>query len=203
MYLSFHNPKVVTFLPLHQFFFTIMETDFDKFVSSIEHFDYHYDSDDDADGPPPSIPNPDYKGKKKAPSSSSDWISTKKPKNVSKPSFSTPRSTPGSKINRHHANSKIVPGSRVSRRIGEELDNDRTPTGRKRKAFVGGTVKESTAKHTWLVHFDNGTVSTCTSKQLTFVHNDYVKKNEVRIIYFIFIVNFIYIYCMTIPFNLS
>ena len=84
--------------------------------------------------------------------------------------------------NRHQFCSKIVVGSHVKKRIGNLLDNDRTPTGKRRRAHVLGTVVKATSgkKNSWIVHFDNGVITTLTSSQLGFVHNDHVHQNILK-----------------------
>lgn len=80
---------------------------------------------------PSSSSNPPYSKPSSKPSPSSDhgWLSclvAQSPRNATK--------------NYHRSTNKIVVGSRVMKRIGAPLEGDLTKTGRKRKAFVGGTV---------------------------------------------------------------
>ena len=105
------------------------------------------------------------------PSRGSGWLSR----------LSTP--SPRNSTKNYHSSSanKIVVGSRVMKRIGEPVERDLTPTGRKRRAFVGGTViGVGSVKSKWKVKFDNATVLDLSSKQITFQHNNYVHNNVLK-----------------------
>ena len=118
-------------------------------------------------------------GKPSPPSSpASRWIARNKRRKVEKKKKNDPHNSNSpavSRTNRHMARHKIVVGSRVSKRIGDVLENDITPNGNKRRAVVGGTVIESLGKQTWKIMFDDGLGEReYRLTQLKFEHNDFV-----------------------------
>ena len=103
----------------------------------------------------------------------------KKRKNPSS-SDSSP-APPSKRINYHRAEKKICVGSRVSKRIGEQLDNDVTAKGTKRRVRLYGTVIESVGRLTWKIKFDTlDEVKEYKSSQLKFEHNDFIHQNVLK-----------------------
>ena len=128
-------------------------------------------------GPPPSKPPPSSSSSSST-EKNTDWTISY---NSTKSSVTKPRAK--RRTNRHQFHKKIVVGSRVRKRIGAFLENERDKAGRRKRDFVYGTVMKAApgnTKQKWEVVFDNGYTLQYNSAALQHVHNDFMHQNVLK-----------------------